>query len=363
MLISRSAIFAQKVKEVHKAFYVPPAISFYALWLHFRFWNMSPKLYFTIENQLPATFGAGLGKEARIGVFMYYLAVLFANKHLDDFSYRNSSWCVPYDFPATLQILKSADRYEAAGVPAADFLQFELVALGELKWSLEITSDEWINWLDYLQSSNTQLECTAPIHQSYHWAVANALYEALVAMRLLRSSGSAYSGSSAGSASRASSTSASPQLPPHTSEVPELHQYRQPTVHPAPVKHIPWDTSEDPVVVMRSHRRSSSLTSLSSSSGHVGNMAESVGSVWGANCAPVNNHMVRPGERGADALDLRRRGHPASNGFAAPRVEGLCITGKGTARPAMHGRTLSSSAANPLKSCNESVVASWAMTL
>jgi hypothetical protein len=64
------------------------------LWLHFRFWNMSPKLYFTIENRLPATFGAGLGKEARIGVFMYYLAVLFANKHLDDFSYRNSSWCV-----------------------------------------------------------------------------------------------------------------------------------------------------------------------------------------------------------------------------------------------------------------------------
>ena len=73
---------------------MPPAISFYALWLHFRFWNMSPKLYFTIENRLPATFGAGLGKEARIGVFMYYLAVLFANKHLDDFSYRNSSWCV-----------------------------------------------------------------------------------------------------------------------------------------------------------------------------------------------------------------------------------------------------------------------------
>ena len=102
MLFSHSTIFAQKVKEVHKAFYVPPAISFYALWLHFRFWNMSPKLYFTIENRLPATFAAGLGKEARIGVFMYYLAVLFANKHLDDFSYRNSSWCVSYRLLAAL---------------------------------------------------------------------------------------------------------------------------------------------------------------------------------------------------------------------------------------------------------------------
>ena len=248
-------------------------------------------------------------------------------------------------------------------MPAADFLQFELVALGELKWSLEITGDEWINWIDYLQSSNTQLECTAPIHQSYHWAVGNALYEALVAMRLLRSSGSASSGSSAGSASRASSTSTSPQLPPHTSEIPELHPYHQPPIQPAPVKHIPWDTSEDPVVVVRSHRRSSSLVSLSSSSGHVGSMAGSVSSVWGANCAPVNGHMARPGERGADALDLRRRGHPASSGFTAPRIEGPCITGKGTTRLAVHGRTLSSSAANPLKSCNEYVVANWAMTL
>lgn len=248
-------------------------------------------------------------------------------------------------------------------MPAADFLQFELVALGELKWSLEITSDEWINWIDYLQSSNTQLECTAPIHQSYHWAVGNALYEALVAMRLLRSSGSAYSGSSAGSASHASSASASPQLAPHTSEIPELLPYRQPAVQPAPVKHIPWDTSEDPVVVMRSHRRSSSLTSLSSSSGHVGSTTASVSSGWGANCAPVNSRMAPPSEIGPDTLNLRRRGHPASSGFAAPHMEGLCITGKGTTRPAMHGRTLSSSAANPLKSCNESVVANWAMTL
>ena len=363
MLFPRRPIFAQKVKEVHKAFYVPPAISFYALWLHFRFWNLSPKLYFTIENRLPATFGAGLSKEARIGVFMYYLAVLFANKHLDDFSYRNSSWCVSHNLSTVLHILTSADRYEAAGVPAADFLQFELVALGELKWSLEITSDEWINWIDYLQSSNTQLECIAPIQQSYHWAIGNALYEALVAMRLLRSSGSAYSGSSAGSASHASSTSASPQLPPHTSEIPELYPYRQPVVQLAPIKHIPWDTSEDPVVEVRSHRRSSSLTSLSSSGGHVGNVAGSVSGAWGVNCTPVDGRMARPGERGADVLGLRRRGHPATNSFAAPRIEGLCITGKGAARPAMHGRTLSTSAANPLKNCNEYVVANWAMTL
>ncbi len=256
----------------------------------------------------------------------------------------------------------SADRYEAAGVPAADFLQFELVALGELKWSLEITSDEWINWIDYLQSSNTQLECAAPIHQSYHLAVGNALYEALVAMRLLRSSGSACSGSSAGSASHASSTSASPQLPPHTSEISELYSYRQPTIQPAPVKHIPWDTSEDPVVEVRSHRRSSSLTSLSSSSGRVGNMAGSVSGVWGVSGAPIDGRMAWPGERGVD-MDLERRGHLAPSSFAGPRIEGLCITGKGTARPAMHGRTLSSSAAEPLKSCNECVVANWAMTL
>lgn len=342
---------------------MPPAISFYALWLHFRFWNMSPKLYFTIENRLPATFGAGLGKEARIGLFMYYLAVLFANKHLDDFSYRNSSWCVSCCLLAALSInTDQVDRYEAAGVPAADFLQFELVALGELKWSLEITSDEWINWIDYLQSSNTQLECAAPIHQSYHLAVGNALYEALVAMRLLRSSGSAYSGSSAGSASHASSTSASPQLPPHISEISELYSYRQPTIQPAPVKHIPWDTSEDPVVELRSHRRSSSLTSLSSSSGRVGNMAGSVSGVWGVSGAPIDGRMAWPGERGVDT-DLGHRGPPASSSFADPRIEGLCITGKGTARPAMHGRTLSTSAAKPLKSCNECVVANWAMTL
>ena len=328
---------------------------------------MSPKLYFTIENRLPATFGAGLGKEARIGVFMYYLAVLFANKHLDDFSYRNSSWCVSCrlraaSVPRFFTRTDSADRYEAAGVPAADFLQFELVALGELKWSLEITSDEWINWIDYLQSSNTQLECAAPIHQSHHWAVGNALYEALVAMRLLRSSGSAYSGSSAGSASHASSASASPHLPPHTSEISELHSYRQPTIQPAPVKHIPWDTSEDPVVEVRSHRRSSSLTSLSSSSGRVGNMAGSVSGVWSGNGAPIDGRMAWPGERGVQ-MDRRHRDHPAASSAAGPRLEGLCITGKGTARPAMHGRTLSSSAAKPLKSCNECVVANWAMTL
>ena len=324
---------------------------------------MSPKLYFTIENRLPATFGAGLGKEARISVFMFYLAVLFANKHLDDFSYRNSSWCVSCHLSAVLHTLIPADRYEAAGVPAADFLQFELVALGELKWSLEITSDEWINWIDYLQSSNTQLECSAPIHQSYHWAIGNALYEALVAMRLLRSSGSACSGSSAGSASHASSASASPQLPPHTTEIPELYPYCQPTSQPAPVKHIPWDTSEDPIVEVRSHRRSSSLTSLSSSSSHVGNMAGNVNGVRGINVAPIDGRVAWPGERGVDAVDLRRRGPPASSSFAAPRIEGLCIKGKGAARPAMHGRTLSSSAANPLKSCNEYVVANWAMTL
>ena len=248
-------------------------------------------------------------------------------------------------------------------MPAADFLQFELVALGELKWSLEITSDEWINWIDYLQSSNTQLECTAPIHQSYHWAVGNALYEALVAMRLLRSPGSAYSGSSAASASHASSTSASPQLPPHTSEISGLYPYRQPTIQPAPVKHIPWDTSEDPVVEVRSHRRSSSLTSLSSSSSHIGNMGGNVGRVRGVNSAPNDGHMAWPGERGVDGVDRRRRGHLATSNVPASRIEGLCIVSKGAARPVMHGRTLSSSAANPLKSCNEYVVANWATTL
>jgi hypothetical protein len=272
---------------------------------------------------------------------------------------------LPGAYPATSYhrggTLTLIDRYEAAGVPAADFLQFELVALGELKWSLEITSDEWINWIDHLQSSNTQLERTAPIHQSYHWAIGNALYEALVAMRLLRSSGSAYSGSSAGGASHASSTSASPQLPPPTSEIPELYSYHHPAIQPAPVKHIPWDTSEDPVVEVRSHRRTSSLTSLSSSSGHVGNMGGKVGGVWGANGVPIDGHMVWPGERGVDVVDLRR--HPTMSSFAAPRIEGLCIVGKGAVRPGMHGRTLSSSAANPLKSCNESVVANWAMSL
>lgn len=93
---------------------------------------------------------------------LYMLAASFANKHLDDFSYRNSSW------------------YEAARLPANSFLQMELLALQELHWSLEISAKDWSNWLLHLRTSNITLERTRPTTQTYHFVVARLIQDAIL---------------------------------------------------------------------------------------------------------------------------------------------------------------------------------------
>jgi len=53
-----------------------------------------PQVYYTVEALLPpaTTSTAILAKPARVAIILYMIAASFANKHLDDFSYRNSSW-------------------------------------------------------------------------------------------------------------------------------------------------------------------------------------------------------------------------------------------------------------------------------
>lgn len=157
-------VFVEKIKTIHKTFYLPPAISFYALWLHFRFWDQMPQVYGLTEALLPpATASTSLlSKSVRVGIILYMMAASFANKHLDDFSYRNSSW------------------YEAARMPAKDFLEIELLALKELQWSLEITSKDWMNWLLYLRTCNITLERTRPTEMNFHFVVARLIQDAIV---------------------------------------------------------------------------------------------------------------------------------------------------------------------------------------
>jgi len=156
--------FIEKIKNIHKTFYLPPAIAFYTLWMHFRFWHQLRQVYHTVEALLPPPTNstAAMSKEARVSLMLYMLAASFANKHLDDFSYRNSSW------------------YEAARLPAASFLQIELLALQELHWSLEITAKEWSNWLLHLRTSNITLERTRPTTQTYHFVVARLIQDAIL---------------------------------------------------------------------------------------------------------------------------------------------------------------------------------------
>ncbi|KAG8833996.1 hypothetical protein FRC17_009722 [Serendipita sp. 399] len=157
-------IFLEKIKAIHKTFYLPPAISFYALWLHFRFWDQMPAVYSLAEALLPpATASTSLlSKPVRVGIILYMMAASFANKHLDDFSYRNSSW------------------YDVARMPAKDFLEIELLALKELQWSLEISSKDWTNWLLYLRTCNITLERTRPTEMNYHFVVARLIQDAII---------------------------------------------------------------------------------------------------------------------------------------------------------------------------------------
>jgi len=294
--LSLRPAFIEKIKNIHKTFYLPPAIAFYTLWLHFRFWHQLPQVYYTVEALLPPPTGstAALSKEARVSLMLYMLAASFANKHLDDFSYRNSSW------------------YEAARIPAASFLQIELLALTELHWSLEITAKEWSNWLLHLRTSNITLERTRPTTQTYHFVVARLIQDAILEAGLGKEElvrmgiaphgqldgcicpkGMNVVGESYGGEKKkpiwtetsptlvASSQGASPptseglytrvNVHPHNKNIAEgpyglyalqrklENVQRESVMNPqAAVKYIPWDTSLDPVVHVSTRSRSGS---------------------------------------------------------------------------------------------------------
>ncbi|KAG8753184.1 hypothetical protein FRC14_006329 [Serendipita sp. 396] len=272
-------IFLEKIKAIHKTFYLPPAISFYALWLHFRFWDQMPQVYSLVEALLPpATASTSLlSKSVRVGIILYMMAASFANKHLDDFSYRNSSW------------------YDVARMPAKDFLEIELLALKELQWSLEISSKDWTNWLLYLRTCNITLERTRPTEMNYHFVVARLIQDAIIngggKDELLRAGVSGGFGRlelHAQTKMEGIKANAwhdtSPTLVPssHSGSPPAfegLHAHVKGNIAEGPFglnalqrklemiqqnpeaslpKFIPWDTSLDPVVQVQSRSRSSS---------------------------------------------------------------------------------------------------------
>ena len=189
------------------------------------------------------------------------------------------------------------DRYEAARMPGADFLQIELLALKELHWSLEISSKDWSNWLLHLRTSNITLERTRPTTQTFHFVVARLIQDAIIA------SGDNEDGFSAGpTGGRYGGYGARHQIVTDVKK-PNLWQDSSPTLvasshgasppatdglharvngniadgpyglyalqrklesvqrdaaaFQAP-KYIPWDTSLDPVVHVQSRSRSSS---------------------------------------------------------------------------------------------------------
>jgi hypothetical protein len=187
------------------------------------------------------------------------------------------------------------DRYEAARMPAKDFLQIELLALKELQWSLEISSAEWSKWLLHLRSSNITLERTRPTTQNFHFVVARLIQDAIIATgskdEMLKAGLPAETG---GQMMRGRNVSemnrptlwqdSSPTLvasssgtsPPATEG---LHARVNGNIADGPYglyalqrklenvqrdagvqlpKYIPWDTSLDPVVHVQSRSRSSS---------------------------------------------------------------------------------------------------------
>lgn len=270
--------FLEKILTIHKTFYLPPAVSFYALWLHFRFWDQMPQVYYTAEALLPPATNstASLTKAARVAIILYMMAASFANKHLDDFSYRNSSW------------------YEAARMPGADFLQIELLALKELHWSLEISSKDWSNWLLHLRTSNITLERTRPTTQTFHFVVARLIQDAIIASgnnedsfgqagaygryggrhqivtdvkkpnlwqdsspTLVASSHGASPPATDGLHARVNGNIADGPYGLYALQRKLESVQRDPTAFQAP-KYIPWDTSLDPVVHVQSRSRSNS---------------------------------------------------------------------------------------------------------
>lgn len=168
-------------------------------------------------------------------------------------------------------------RYEAARLPAKEFLDVELLALKELSWSLEISALEWNKWLHYLRTANISLERTRPTTENYHFVLARLLQDAIIATgdkdeiaiwkrgrqrNRLTAVGVGLWDSYEG-ASTANEVEGPFGLYALQQKLDRMNQSVREVAIPSeavPLKFIPWDTSLDPVVHVQPRARSGSGT-------------------------------------------------------------------------------------------------------